>query len=348
MPTTLPKPVQVRDAGDLYAAIPHLMGFHPADSLVVLVLKDQMVSMTMRVDLPRPRHRGTLAAQLEAPLREQGATEVMLVVVCAPSGHMPEELPHEQLVSTLERRLGGAGIDVVEAVWLPSCQKDARWLCYFEVGCHGTLPDPQLSAVAAASAHDGNVTFESRAALAAIAALDPPDALERRSALLDELITNSGEPHPGVELHRVRDAIDAVENRKGSLPDAEVVALARALAVPEVRDASLGFAALSQPKARQAERLWLELTRTCPAPERAEPACLLAFYAYQRGDGGLASIALDAAEEACPGHTLAKLLRAAISAAFPPDEMKALARKYLADARRLLRSAQSSSGRSHS
>ncbi len=345
MPTTLPKPIRVRDAGDLYAAIPHLMGFHPADSLVVLVLKDHLISMTMRVDLPRPRHRGFLAAQLEMPLLEQGATDVILVIMCAPSEHMPEELPHEPLVTTLMHELGGVGIDVVEAVWLPSCQKDARWLCYLDVDCHGTLPDPQLSAVAAASAHDGNVTFESRAALAAIAVLDPPEALERRSALLDELMTNSGELDPGIELLRVRDAINAVEDRKGPLPDSEVVALARALAVPDVRDASMGFAAL--PKFRLAERLWLELTRSCPAPERAEPACLLAFYAYQRGDGGLASIALDAAEDACPGHALGKLLRAALSAALPPEEMRALSVKYMDSARQLLMNAQSSSGRSH-
>ena len=97
-----------------------------------------------------------------------------------------------------------------------------------------------------------------------------------------------------------------------------------------------------------AERLWLELTRSCPAPERAEPACLLAFYAYQRGDGGIASIALDAAEEACPGHALGKLLRGALSAGLPPEEMRALSMNYLDDARRLLAGTQSSSGRSQS
>ncbi len=347
MPTTLPKPIRVRGAGDLYAAIPHLMGFHPSDSLVVLVLKDNVISMTMRVDLPRPRHRGMLAAQLEAPLLEHSATEVIVAVVCPPSAHMPEELPHEPLVTALRHKLGGAGIEVIEAVWLSSCQKDAQWLCYLDVDCHGRLPDPQLSAVAAASAHEGQVTFESRAALAAIAALDQPEALERRSALLDELMTSTGEPDPSVELHRVRAAIDAVAERKGPLPDAEIVALARALAVPEVRDASMAFA--TQARSRLAERLWLELTRSCPAPERAEPACLLAFYAYQRGDGGIASIALDTAENACPGHMLTKLLRDAVSAAFPPSEMRALSTRYLDDARRLLATnGQSSCGRSQS
>ncbi|MFD4675130.1 DUF4192 domain-containing protein [Lentzea sp. NPDC058450] len=346
MPSTLPKPIHVREAGDLYAAIPHLMGFHPADSLVVMVLQDDMVNMTMRVDLPRPRHRGYLAAQLEGPLLEHGAAEVILAVVSAPSENMPEELPHEPLVATLRNRLGGVGIDVVEAVWLPSCQKDAQWLCYLDIDCHGRLPDPQLSALAAASAHEGNVTFESRAALAAIAALDPPEALERRSTLLDELMTAVEAPDPSVELHRVSDAIDAVEHRKGPLPDKEIVALTRALAMPAVRDASMGFA--TQARSRLAERLWLELTRTCPAPERAEPAALLAFYAYQRGDGGVASIALDAADEACPGHALSSLIRSAVSAAFPPAELRALSVTYMDSARALLARGQSSSGRSQS
>ncbi|MFI6100535.1 DUF4192 domain-containing protein [Lentzea sp. NPDC051213] len=347
MPTTLPKPIRVRAAGDLYAAIPHLMGFHPADSLVVLVLKDRVISMTMRVDLPRPRHRGQLAAQLQAPLLEHGATDVVLAVVCAPSPDMPEELPHEQLITALRHKLGGVGIEVVEAVWLPSCEKDARWLCYLDIDCHGTLPDPQLSALAAASAHEGNVTFESRAAMAAIAALDSAEALERRSALLDALVEKSPELDPCTELRRVHDAIDAVEARKGPLPDTEIVALARALTVPDVRDACMGFAAHS--KARLAERLWLELTRSCPSPERAEPAVLLAFFAYHRGDGGVASIALDAAEDAVPGHVLAGLMRRALSSAFPPEQMRALSRKYLDGARRLLASGvQSSSGRSQS
>ncbi|ANZ34971.1 hypothetical protein BBK82_01660 [Lentzea guizhouensis] len=345
MPTTLPKPIRLRAAGDLYAAIPHLMGFHPTESLVVLVLRDGAVSMTMRVDLPRPRHRGLLAAQLEIPLLEQDAEGVILAVICPPSEHIPEDLPHEPLITALANRLGGHGIDVVEAVWLRACEKDVPWFCYFDLDCHGTLPDPQTSAVAAACASDGNVTFESRAAMAALVTLDSVEARERRSVLLDELMNTAEPPVPGVEFRRVRDAVDAAEQRKGPLPDREVVALSRALAQPDVRDACLSFAV--QTRARAAERLWLELTRSCPSPERAEPACLLAFFAYHRGDGGLASVAIDVAEEACFGHSLARLLRGALSAALPPEELKTLADKAVVNADKLLDTeAQSSSGRS--
>ncbi|MEU7480966.1 DUF4192 domain-containing protein [Lentzea sp. NPDC042327] len=347
MPTTLPKPIRLRAPGDLYAAIPHLMGFHPTESLVVLVLRDGAVSMTMRVDLPRPRHRGLLVAQLEMPLLEQGAEGVILAVISAPSEHMPEELPHEPLITALANSLGGHGIDVLEAVWLHACEKDAPWYCYFDLDCHGRLPDPQVSAVAAACASDGNVTFESRAALAAVVTLDSVEARERRSVLLDELMNTEEPPEPAAELRRVRAAIDATEQRKGPLPDVEIVALSRALAHPEVRDACLSYAV--QNNARAAERLWLDLTRSCPSPERAEPACLLAFFAYHRGDGGLASVALDVAEEACFGHALARLLRGALSAALPPEELKTLADKAVLNARKLLSAGtQSSSGRSHS
>ena len=345
MPTTLPKAIHVRGTGDLYAAIPHLMGFHPADSLVVLALRDNVISMTMRVDLPRPRHRGLLAAQLERPLLEHGATHVILAVVCAPSEHTPEELPHEPLVTALRNSLGGVGVEVAEAVWLPACEKGASWLCYLDLDRHGTLPDPKMSALAAASAHEGHVTFESRAALAALVALDPSEARERRSALLDDLVANSEPPDLSAELRRVRDAIDAVQDRKGPLPDVEIVALSRALSRNEVRDACLSFAV--QGRARRAERLWLELTRACPSPERAEPACLLAFFAYHRGDGGLASVALDVADGSFCGHPFARLLRGALSAALPPEELGTLADKAVINARELLaRGPQSSSGRS--
>lgn len=344
MPTPLSTPVRITAAAELYASIPHLMGFHPADSLVVLVLDGPAVSMSMRVDLPRPRHRGLLAAQLGIPLLEHGAREVILVVICAPSEHVPEVLPHARLITMLRNELGGVGIDVVESVWLPTCAKDAPWYCYQDVDCHGTLPDPETSALAAATAHAGYVTFESRAAMAATLEPDPPEALERRSALLDDLMAESDPPDPGTELCRVRLAVDAVEHRERPLTDVEIVALMRALTLPEVRDACMSFAV--QSKALMAERLWVELTRACPSPERADPACLLAVFAYVRGDGGLATIALDVADKACFGHTLTGLLKKAFAAAVSPLLMRELADKAVVRARELVgATAQSSSGR---
>nr|BFE51216.1 hypothetical protein GCM10017745_46430 [Saccharothrix mutabilis subsp. capreolus] len=89
---------------------------------------------------------------------------------------------------------------------------------------------------------------------------------------------------------------------------------------PEVRDFAMS-SALSE-KAADAERLWTELTRAAPAPERAEPATLLAFSAYLRGNATVAALAARQAEAAQPGHRLAGLLRMGIAGGLPPAKVR--------------------------
>ena len=73
-----------------------------------------------------------------------------------------------------------------------------------------------------------------------------------------------------------------------------------------------------------AERLWTVLVRALPAPERAEPALLLAMSAYLRGAGIVAGLALQIVLESDPDHELAAHLDAALQMGFPPDRMRAL------------------------
>jgi hypothetical protein len=88
-----------------------------------------------------------------------------------------------------------------------------------------------------------------------------------------------------------------------------------------------------EPHAEQAERLWLALARAAPAPERAEPACLLGLCAYLRGSGALANIALQAAQDADPTHHLTRLLLAATGQAMAPGELGELVRAASLQAR---------------
>ena len=88
----------------------------------------------------------------------------------------------------------------------------------------------------------------------------------------------------------------------------------------EVRDAALARCAASDVDG--AEHLWAALTRETPDPEAAEPAVLLAACALLRGDGALAGIALDRAEQAWPGHRLTRLLRAVWAAGIPPERVR--------------------------
>jgi hypothetical protein len=66
-------------------------------------------------------------------------------------------------------------------------------------------------------------------------------------------------------------------------------------------------------------RLWTDITRLAPPGYVAAPASLLAFTAWQAGDGGLANVALDRALSDNPGYSMAHLLRQAIDSGAPPS-----------------------------
>jgi hypothetical protein len=64
--------------------------------------------------------------------------------------------------------------------------------------------------------------------------------------------------------------------------------------------------------------LWTDLVRRAPADLRAAPAAVLAMAAWFAGHGALAWCAVDRAEEAAPGHTLARLVGDLLAAAVAP------------------------------
>ena len=71
---------------------------------------------------------------------------------------------------------------------------------------------------------------------------------------------------------------------------------------------------------RSAEHVafWSDVVRRVPDEAVAGPASMLAFCAWQEGNGALAQIALDRAQAAQPDYSLASLLREAVSAGLPP------------------------------
>jgi len=65
-------------------------------------------------------------------------------------------------------------------------------------------------------------------------------------------------------------------------------------------------------------RLWTGLVRRAQPGYVAAPASLLAFTAWQSGNGALANIALDRALADTPGYSMAGLIRQAVEAGLPP------------------------------
>ncbi len=66
-------------------------------------------------------------------------------------------------------------------------------------------------------------------------------------------------------------------------------------------------------------RLWTDVTRRAQPGYVAAPAALLAFVAWQSGDGALANVALDRALADDPRYSMGLLLRQVITAGAPPS-----------------------------
>jgi len=327
--------VSLSDPGQLIAAIPHLLGFRPADSVVVIGHRGpagRAVGAVMRADLPPPGYERDLAGRLLPALLDDGAIGATVVIVGgAPPGPAADP-PGATLVGTIREVLGQVRLQLLHALRTPEIRSGARWSCFSDSTCTGELPDPACTVLAAASATAGAVTFGSREALARL--LDPVDAgtLRRRSVSLDSA-ADAGGDHPDSDsavreaCAHVRATLRRFRRGEPALADDEVVRLALALSHSRVRDACLATALPAGTEhARVAERLWLALVRATPAPERAQAACLLGYSAYMRGDGALAAMALDNALEADPGHVLAGLLWRAVDRGMLPKRLAQLGR----------------------
>jgi hypothetical protein len=353
---------RVHNPAELIAAVPHLLGFRPTGSLVVIGLDGATrgdIGPLIRVDLPEDAHARTLAALLANAVRGQPGHAFALLIV----GHHPDnlpppgQLPHTLLVIELIVAFDRAGKEVAHALFTPEIRAGSPWTCYDEPGCAGVIPDDATTPVAATLALMGFVTFDSRAEMERQLDPDDPAAVAGRASLLrdhDGTLGARDDPASGGKsgetpggksggksgdkpsdkssdksfdkaLRVVREVLDQAVRGPVALTDRQVVCLALALSHRPVRDACLATALPpGNERSMRIEALWLDLVRKTPAPHRAEPATLLGYSAYMRGDGALARAAFDNALEAMPKHILAGLLLRCLDCTMAPDRLREL------------------------
>ncbi|OLF16891.1 DUF4192 domain-containing protein [Actinophytocola xanthii] len=325
-PAAPPSPsaeVRLDELGELIAGLPGLLGFPPVDSLVVVTFTTTpdrcWLGPTVRVDLPEPGGRPDLVEQLCGAFAQNQVVAATPVIVGG-GGADPPRLPHRGLMRLLTHELSAMGIRLVHSAWVPTIEHGATWWCYEDGECTGQVHDPRSSALAAVAALDGTVTYGSRAEMVDLLSPDQEDRVAHRAQLLSAL---TGAPLREGELHQEMlatiDAFTAQDNQP-ELDDERIVRLTVALGHGRVRDTCLTLSITD--RASAAERLWTVLTRAVPAPERAEPAFLLALCAYLRGSAVLAGMSLEVALDADPSHPLASLLRDALDRGTPPAEVR--------------------------
>ncbi|MEH0843012.1 DUF4192 domain-containing protein [Micromonospora sp. CPCC 205711] len=315
----------VRSPGDLLAAVPYLLGFHPADSVVVVALRGRRIVFAARSDLPDPGTDPRLPADHLGDVLARQEAESATVVGYGPAERVTPA------VDAVRAALTDAGLSVLDALRVT----DGRYWSYLcdGVDCcppDGTPYDPGASQVSAAAVFAGQVALPDRAALTAQVA--PLDGLDREAmrwagVAAERRLLALLEDAPAADLldGRVVRAAGVVairaalrRHRRGErLTDDEVAWLSLLLTHLPVRDH-----AWERTDGREEDiSLWSDVLRRAEEELIAAPASLLAFAAWRAGQGALAAVALERALAAHPDYSLAQLLDDLLRRGVPPSEL---------------------------
>lgn len=351
-----------RDAGELLAAVPHLLGFYPQSSIVIVHvdLEQHRTGTLLRLDLPAADDYEDGAVQL-ASLIEHGQPDGVILVCYGDSGAPPGgggppgrapapvhgELPHRALIERVLRELADRPVVVMGTAYVDG----GRWWTYDcdQPGCcpaEGVpLPGPGVGAaadVAARAALAGRRTLASRRDVED-AVRGPAGAAEKAMAaviervdreLADEALADGVEVLRGRTLALARSRLARAAEGRLELSDDEVARLSLGAADVLVRDQFIAFQD-ADPVAWLA--LLTALARRTPDSRAAAICNVVAWVAYQQGDGALANVALDRALSIDPGHTMALLLRDCIDDQVSPGHMTAMTRDAVDAAERARR-----------
>lgn len=308
---TTPTHVRVTGPGDLIASLPALLGFIPEESLTAVLLREQRVVCTVRVDLPNDLT--TTAHTLLAVARNAHADAVVLVVHTDAPG-----LPRSDEVTALLDELHES-VEVKDALLV----RDGRWwsyLCADPSCCSGDghrvpVGTTELEAERVRTGYLKVAT--SRQALAHTYRPRPdlapsPEAVAAAEGVL--ALSSSD---------RAQAALDAVAALV-RCPSQDLDELLRARLTLLVRDVHVRDAVICGLSGRDGDiTAYVDAvarTALCTDPEHrpAVAAMAAALVHATAGDPVLLEQLLDLAE----GESLAQLVRSAVSAAIPPQETR--------------------------
>lgn len=336
-PLSEQSPLKLHYPGDVLAAVPFVLGFEPADSLVAISLRGrrQRVGLVMRTDYPDEAAFELFehaALNMVTHLRNDEARGVILVAYPPAISLIPGERPIDAALAILERVALDSGIAVREALLV----SDGRWWstrCTDDICC--PVAGTPLSALAESRVaaevvvRGGPMPFASESEL--IASLAHHDSMlsqclaraieERVNELLSHTSKKEVQQIRSGQRAKVDECFALWCQSQGSTQffSGQMYLLADVVIGVQgimLRDYALGIH--SEQSLEQAMALWRWLLTLVPEGTVAPLACLTAATAYELGDGALAQRALDRAFVDSPDYSLAHLLRRVFTAGFSP------------------------------
>lgn len=345
-------PVRITGPSGLVAAVPFLIGFEPAESVVLVFTRSPSgtVVLCLRVDLPSDGAEAVtqLISEVRRTVRRAiGLGARLDRVQTAIFSADASRLPHADLVAGLSRVLAAEGLDVAEGL----CVHADRWWSFScSDGCCPGTGHTSNDAWGVKAAFDlvtaGLGYVANRAALARQLAPDPGlmMAADEIAAALATCRQHRDSGRADTRWRReIEDGLLAwlcctrspQAPETAEAPDERTLALwACSLSDSRVREPILhrllfeGGARHRSRRLTGARTALIDMVRRVPVPEVAPVAAVLAAIAWQQGDGAFARMAGERALAADPRNTLARLVLDAASSGVPPSEWELLMGRF--------------------
>jgi uncharacterized protein DUF4192 len=322
---------RITGPGELLQAVPYLLGFHPATSLVLVGIDAGCLVVTARLDLTDAEAPGVLEHTIDAMTRG-GSTSLVAAIYddgASADGSMPG--PWAELLRGVDEYAERVACDLLDVLLVAR----GRWwslLCGAPECCPpaGREVPATPSAFAAAATYEGMVALPDRAALEALLEPLPQDQRAQLDAAIEAAehtaVAAVLAGHASRSQRSVKRALFAAA-RESCAPgwagpeDETVARFGVALGTVAIRDAV--WMAIDDGRL-DARPLWRQLARRLPAPYDAAPLFLFGWAAWRAGDGALAGIAAERAVRSDPHYSAADLLLAALARGVDPRRLPKL------------------------
>lgn len=293
----------IRTVDDLLGLVPHLIGFHPDDSLVLLLLVDRRLELTARCDLADLDTTEAVRDLIGAVLGRYPEAGVWLLAY-SPSAEVAWPVLEAAAAQLGDSCLGRLHVD------------GTRW--WSSVTDPGVAYRSCTSAAAAEATAAGLLARPSRGDLASLLVGDPMPAKDFVRHMREaELPTDRAER---AELGAAIVSRLVVSRQVPS--DAECAVLSVVVADPAALHAAI--VATTSADAERLQQIWLRVSRRAPRSSRAAPVGLLGLSALAAGEGALVNLCADLVDQLQPGHVLGRLLAEANRRLVSPADWECL------------------------
>lgn len=298
----------VRSPDELISVIPHVLGFTPRDSLVLVPLSPELPAA--RVDLPTSAREREQAWESIGDVYARHArpgAKIGLVSFSADRDYA------DRLGQDFAIRFQSIGVDVPIQLWA----SDTQW-ADLDTGAAGPLtPETRENVAAQTVLHGLAQPAASREALAASLVGDR----EPIAALLPDVRAAAAASTAHAEAAFALDRLGTFQSNGVRLNDLEAARLLVALESIPIRDQL--WHDINSENSTSHVALWSDLTRRAPESVRAAPATMLAFASWLKGHGALAWCALDQVPQSQP-YPAAELVTTVVQNGVHPSRWQAI------------------------